>query len=124
MFLILELFSDFHFWIIQFSDYKQYVDAGINNLVSISDGLGPSIFCRKMENAQPTREEMDWKLFISSQSRHCHIDSVIYKSTFPYLYLDLACKKLCFPPGKGKDRRNESTRHKFQIRNCVNNLEY
>ena len=38
------------------------VGAGINTLMSISDGLGPSIFCRKMENARPMREEMDGKV--------------------------------------------------------------
>ena len=27
----------------------------------ISDGLGPSIFCRKMEKARPMTEEMDGK---------------------------------------------------------------
>ena len=30
--------------------------------MSISDGLGPSIFCRKMEKARPMREEMDGKV--------------------------------------------------------------
>ena len=35
------------------------VGAGINTLMSISDGLGPSNFCRKMEKARPMREEMD-----------------------------------------------------------------
>ena len=29
--------------------------------MSISDGLGPSIFCRKMEKTRPMREEMDGK---------------------------------------------------------------
>ena len=38
---------------------KQHVGAGINALMSISDGLGPSIFCRKMEKARPMMEEMD-----------------------------------------------------------------
>ena len=38
------------------------VAAGINTLMSISDGLGPSIFCRKMEKARPMREEMDGKV--------------------------------------------------------------
>ena len=38
------------------------VGAGINTLMSISDGLGPSIFCRKMEKARPMREEMDGKV--------------------------------------------------------------
>ena len=46
----------------QFSNFKQYVGAGINTLMSISDGLGPSIFCRKMEKARPMREDMDGKV--------------------------------------------------------------
>ena len=36
-------------------------------------------------------------------------DDILLDSTFPYLYLDLACKQLCLPPGKGINRRNEST---------------
>ena len=38
------------------------VGAGINTLMSISNGLGPSIFCRKMEKARPMREEMDGRV--------------------------------------------------------------
>ena len=38
------------------------VGAGVNTLMSISDGLGSSIFCRKMEKARPMREEMDGKV--------------------------------------------------------------
>ena len=30
--------------------------------MSISDGLGPSIFCRKMKKARPMRKEMDGKI--------------------------------------------------------------
>ena len=45
-----------------FLECKQYVSAGINTLMSISDGLGRSIFCRKMEKARPMREEMDGKV--------------------------------------------------------------
>ena len=37
------------------------VAAGIKTLMSISDGLGSSIFCPKMEKARPMREEMDGK---------------------------------------------------------------
>ena len=33
--------------------------AGIDILMSIYDGLGPSVFCRKMEKVRPMREEMD-----------------------------------------------------------------
>ena len=36
-------------------------------------------------------------------------DVILVDNTFPYLYFDLACKQLCFPPGKSKNRRNEST---------------
>ena len=42
-----------------FLDSKQYVGAGIYTLVSIFDGLDPSVCCRKMEKARPMREEMD-----------------------------------------------------------------
>ena len=45
-----------------FLDCKQYGGAGINTLMSIFDGLGPSIFCRKMEDARLMREEMDGKV--------------------------------------------------------------
>ena len=38
------------------------VGAGIDTLMSVSDGLGPSIFCRKMEKARPMREEMGGKV--------------------------------------------------------------
>ena len=38
-----------------FSNCKRYVGAGINTLLSVSDRLGPSIFCRKMEKARPVR---------------------------------------------------------------------
>ena len=45
-----------------FSNCKQNVGAGINTLMSISDGIGPSIFGRKMEKARPMRDEMDGKV--------------------------------------------------------------
>ena len=38
--------------------------------MSVSGGLGPYIFHRKVEKTQPLREEMDGKVFISRQSRH------------------------------------------------------
>ena len=45
-----------------FLDCKEYVGAGINTLMSIPDGFGPSFFCRNMEKARPMREEMDGKV--------------------------------------------------------------
>ena len=38
------------------------VGAGIDTLMSISDGLGPSIFCPNMGKARPMREEMDGRV--------------------------------------------------------------
>ena len=56
-----------NFFFFPFTEYfcrtvNKSVGAGINTLMSISDGLGPSIFCRKMEKARPMREEMDGKV--------------------------------------------------------------
>ena len=42
-----------------FSNCKQYVGSGINSLMSIANGLGPSIFCQNMEKANSMREETD-----------------------------------------------------------------
>ena len=36
-------------------------------------------------------------------------DVILLDSTFPCLYLYLACIQLCFPPGKSINSRNEST---------------
>ena len=86
------------------------VGAGISTLMSIFDGLGPSIFCRKMEKARPMREEMDGKVvFFPARVGTLTFDAILFDSTFPYLYFDMACKQLCFPPGKGINRRTEST---------------
>ena len=52
--------------------------------MSISDGLRPSIFCRKMEKARPMREEMDGKVVCFPQeSAFFHFDVLLYKVLFP-----------------------------------------
>ena len=86
------------------------VGAGINTLMSIFDGLKPSIFCRKMEKARPMREEMDGKV-VYFPPESALLPLMLYFSTvlLPYLYFDLACKQLCFPPGKSINKRKEST---------------
>ena len=67
-----------------FLECKQNVGAGINTLMSISDGLGPSIFCRKMEKARPMREEMDGKVVcFPPVSAFFTFDVIIYKVLFP-----------------------------------------
>ena len=60
--LMKEILRTFHLGSIQYEDSKQHVGEGISTLMSISDGLGPSIFCRKMEKARPMMEEMDGKV--------------------------------------------------------------
>ena len=42
-----------------FQHCKQYIGAGISSLMSLSDGLVPFIFCRKVEKVRPMSEEMD-----------------------------------------------------------------
>ena len=87
------------------------VGAGINTLMSISDGLGPSILCRKMEKVGASYEGRNgWKsCLFPARVGTLTFDAILFDSTFPLLYFDLACKQLCFPPGKSINRRNEST---------------
>ena len=67
-----------------YQDYKQYVGAGINTLMSISDGLGPSIFCRKMEKARPMMEEIDGKVvYFPPESAYSAFDVLISEVLFP-----------------------------------------
>ena len=66
-----------------FLDCKQHAGAGLNTLMSISDGLGPSFFCRKMEKARPMREKWMERFIISRQSRHFNFDVIIFKVLFP-----------------------------------------
>ena len=54
------------------------VGPGITTLISISDGLHPYFFRRKMEKTRSMKEEMDEEVFISRQSRHfSFIDNMI-----------------------------------------------
>ena len=55
-------------------DSEQYVGAGINTLMTFCDGLGPSIFCQKMQETAsiPFR-----------QSQYFDFDIVICKVLFP-----------------------------------------
>ena len=72
----MEIRSVFHLWVIHFSNYK-HASAGINTLISISDGLGPSIFCWKMEKARLLKEEVDRKVVYFHQSRQFDFAVVI-----------------------------------------------
>ena len=64
--------------------FTQHVVAGMSALMSISDGLGPSIFCRKMETARPMMEEMDGKV-------------VYFPPESPFLNFDVLMSEVFFP---------------------------
>ena len=50
--------------------------------MSISEGLGPSIFCRKMEEARPMMEEMDGRVvYFPPESAFFNFD-VLYSEVF------------------------------------------
>ena len=99
-----------HLWNIHVLVSKQNVGAGKNTLMSSSDGLRPSIFCRRMEKMRPMSEKMDGKVVYFLPKSALPLWCCHFKSTFPSLYLNLARKQLFFPSGKGINRRNESTR--------------
>ena len=88
--------------------------------MSISDGLGPSIFYRKMEKGLPShmRGEVDEKLFISRHSRHSNFDAVVMLVLFPISTLTW-CVKSMFCQEKCSNRRNEKRKH-----NCCYLLYY
>ena len=60
----------------------------MDTLMSISDGLGPSIFCRKMEKARPMMKEMDGKVvYFPSELAFFNFDVLNLKIFFPYCTL-------------------------------------
>ena len=55
LYLTMETFNIFPFMQYIFLDVKHSVGAGINTLMSIFDGTGPSVLFRNMEKARPMR---------------------------------------------------------------------
>ena len=98
-FLIKERLNYFPIMEYTFISLLKNVGVGISTLMSISDGLSPSIFCRKMEKTRPGREEMDGNFFDFPPKSNFRFD-LISLSSFLYFYLDLAYKQLCLPPRK------------------------
>ena len=80
-------------------------------MMSISDGLGPSISCRKMEKARPMSEKMDGKTFISRQSRHSNFDKVKMLVLFPICTLNWHVNNYVSRQQKGTNRWNESMKY-------------
>ena len=71
-----------------------------STLMSILDGLDPYTFRGKMEKRRSRKEEMEENVLIFRQNEHTSFVNNIFKILFSTLYLDLACKQFCLPPGK------------------------
>ena len=91
---------------------KQYVGAGINTLLSTSDGLGSSILCRKIEKARPLREGIDRKVvFFSQESAFLVLMFFInYKVRFRICTLTLRVNTYVSSQRRGVNRRKESSK--------------
>ena len=83
--------------------------AGINALLSISDGSGPYVFYRKMEMTRPVRKQMEGKVFICRESRRFLFVDNVNKLLFFFLCLDFV-NNYVYRQGKCTNRRNESTK--------------
>ena len=72
--------------------------------------IGPYLFLSK-DGKDPVREGRNGRkgVYLPPESASFPFDKYYDYSTFPYLYLDLACKQLCSPPKKNINRRNKCT---------------
>ena len=70
---------------------------------------GPYFFLSK-DGIDAVREERNGRkgVYFPARVGIFPFDKYYDSSTFPYLYLDLASKQLCFPPRKSINRRNEN----------------
>ena len=99
----MEKFFDFLFRLICYR-----VGARISNLMSISDGLDSHIFMSRYgksavyerTNGQRGVYFPRWTAFFLFRQKI---------STFLFFYLELVCKHLCFPQGRGINERSGST---------------
>ena len=80
---IFNVFSIYGVYIILFR--KQIVGGEMNTFNSISDGLSPSIFCRKIQRTRPLREKMDGKfLFFSPEWAFLFLMLSFFMGHFPF----------------------------------------
>ena len=100
----------FQLWNKHYFVDTQYVDAGIKTLVSISDGLCPSIFCRETERTGPMREAMDGKVVYFPPESAFRLWCFNNVSTFPFCTLTWRVNNYVSRQGEGINRRNESTK--------------
>ena len=85
--------------------------------MSISDGLDPNFFRRKMKRTGSIIEEMDGEVLFSRQSRHFSFIDKMIKVLLPICTLDWRVNNYVSRQGKGMNRGNEST-NKISIYVC------
>ena len=84
LFLTKEIFSFFPFMEHTFLDCKQYVGAGIDTLMPIFEGLGPSVFLSKDEKSAFCEGRHGWKsCSLAATVGIFNFDVIIYKVLFP-----------------------------------------
>ena len=84
------------------------VGVKMSTLMSISEGLDPYNFCRKMEHMRSTKEEMDRKVFISHQCQHFSFVNIMIKVLFPICTLNWLVNSYVSRHEEGKTSRNKS----------------
>ena len=87
----------------------QCVAAGVNTLMSISDGLKPYISGRKMEKTRSMRDEMDGNVFIFRQSRHFSSVKIMIKVLFLTFTLAWLANNYIFCQGSEINWKIENT---------------
>ena len=94
--------------------------------MSISDGLDPYFFRRKIEKTQSMKEKKDGKMFISHQVQHFSSIDYMIKALFPIRSLIWRVNNYVTGQTKGINSRNESTNSiiKFcSLWYCINSPE-
>ena len=89
---------------------KQNVGAKMSTMISISNGLGPSIFYQNMNWMLCMRENLDGKGFSSRQRRHSCFNVVITKVFSPISTFTSCVNNYASGQGRDKNRRTESTK--------------
>ena len=103
-----------------FLNCKEIVSLGINTVMSISDGLGPSILCQKMEKARFMREEMDENVvYIPPEAAFLTL-MLFFKKYFSLFIPWLGVYTIMFPARK----RYKEEKLKYNFRKFQNFLEH
>ena len=78
---------------------NESVGAGINTLMSISERIKTVHFLSKDGKGASYEGRDGWKgCLFPARVGTLTSDVILFDGNFPYLYFDLACKQLCFPP--------------------------